>query len=58
MSEELNAIFKYTSAKDGKGVEELFEAIIDRLLQEEIGPRESARKERLSKSGVRKKGCC
>jgi hypothetical protein len=27
----LGAIFKYTSAKDGKGVEEVFEALADRL---------------------------
>jgi GTPase SAR1 family protein len=29
----LNAILKYTSAKDGKGVEELFSHIAEQLIQ-------------------------
>lgn len=60
MAEQLGAIFKYTSAKDGKGVEELFTAIVDKVMESEPGVEQEVKKDRLSRTSKqpKKKTCC
>jgi len=39
-AQSLGALFKYTSAKDGKGIEDLFQIVADKLLESNIGDNE------------------
>lgn len=58
-AKSIGAIFKYTSAKDGKGVEELFTDIIQKVIEEDNTIRELKKSQRLSRRGVpEKKKCC
>jgi GTPase SAR1 family protein len=54
---ELGAIFHYTSAKDGKGIHELFQVIADKLIT--INETSSGGKEKLRNQRRREgKKCC
>jgi GTPase SAR1 family protein len=54
---QLGAIFKYTSAKDGKGVDELFQAVAQQVLNNEnnMGSQKASK---LKKNSERKKSKC
>ena len=50
-------MFKYTSAKDGKGIDDLFNAIIQRLYDWNK-KKEGEPKEKLKKRDKKYKSCC
>ena len=55
-AQEQGAIFHYTSAKDGKGIQDLFRIISEKLL--EMEPEQQGGKEKLRKKKNDKKKCC
>jgi GTPase SAR1 family protein len=55
-AKELGAIFHYTSAKDGKGIQELFGIISEKLV--EMGSEGQGGKEKLRKKKKDNKKCC
>ena len=59
-ADSIGAVLKYTSAKDGKGVVELFSAVADKLISQQSVERE-IKMAKLSVSNVKKqkkKGTC